>query len=222
VATCNLCGFLVVRLYPGPAGLRCLRCLSTVRHRAVGAVLSGLGFDRDVRVYELSSRGALCRHLRRTFARVTVSELFDDVAPGQFRGDVQCQDVQRLTYDAGAFDLVTSTEVFEHVPDDRRAFAEVHRVLAPGGALIFTVPLMDAGATLERARLENGSVIHMVAPEYHGDRLRGRGRVLAFRTYGPDIAERLTEAGFTARLERIDDPAHAITDGRVVVARKPA
>ena len=222
MATCNLCGFLVLRLHPGPAGRRCLRCLSTVRHRAVGSVLRGLGLGRDARVYELSSRGALCRHLRRTFARVTVSELFDDVAPGQFRDGVQCQDVQRLTYDDGAFDLVTSTEVFEHVPDDRRAFAEVHRVLTPGGALVFTVPLMDAGATLERARLENGSVVHLVTPEYHGDRLRGRGRVLAFRTYGPDIAERLTEAGFAARLERIDDPAHAIADGRVVVARKPA
>jgi SAM-dependent methyltransferase len=185
-------------------------------------VLSGLGLGRDARVYELSSRGALCRHLRRTFGRVTVSELFDDVSPGQFRDGVQCQDVQRLTYDDGAFDLVTSTEVFEHVPDDRRAFAEIHRVLARGGALVFTVPLMDAGTTIERARLENGSVVHLVEPEYHGDRLRGRGRVLAFRTYGPDIVERLTEAGFAARLEHIEDAAHAITDGRVVVARKPA
>ena len=198
-----------------------MRCLSTFRHRAVGAVLGRLGLDRGAAVYELSSRGALCRHLRRTFAQVTVSELFDDVAPGGFRGRVQCQDVQRLTYADGSFDLVTSTEVFEHVPDDRRAFAEIGRVLRPGGHLVFTVPLMDRGPTLERARLENGTVVHLVTPEYHGDRLRGRGGVLAFRTYAPDILERLEEAGFQARLERIDDPAHAIADGRVVVGRKP-
>ncbi len=199
-----------------------MRCFSTFRHRAVGRVLQRLRVGRSTHVYELSSRGALCRHLRRSFAQVTVSELFDGVPPGQLRDGVQCQDVQRLTYRDASFDLVTSTEVFEHVPDDRRAFAEVHRVLRPGGSLVFTVPLMETKATLERARLEDGAVVHLTEPEYHGDRLRGRGRVLAFRTYGLDILDRLRGAGFEARLERIHDAAHAITDGTVVVGRKPA
>jgi SAM-dependent methyltransferase len=222
VPTCNLCGFPVLRLHPGLAGRRCLRCLSTFRHRAVGVVLAALGLGADPSVYELSSRGALCRYLRRTFAQVTVSEFFDDLAPGDVRDGVQCQDVQRLTFDAAAFDLVTSTEVFEHVPDDLQAFAEIHRVLRSGGFLVFTVPLMDADATLERARLRDGAVEHLVTPEYHGDRLRGRAGVLAFRTYGLDILGRLRTAGFEARLERIEDRAHAIADGKVVVARKPA
>jgi SAM-dependent methyltransferase len=188
----------------------------------MGAVLEGVGLSRTATVFELSSRGALCRYLRRTFARVTFSELWDDVKPGEFRGGVQCQDVQHLTYGDGSFDLVTSTEVFEHVPDDRRAFAEVHRVLRPGGLLVFTVPLMDEGRTLERAEIRYGRIVHLVTPEYHGDRLRGRRGVLAFRTYGPDILERLRAAGFDARLERIEQPAHAITDGRVFVGRKAA
>jgi len=222
LATCNLCGFPVVRLHGGDAGQRCLRCFSTFRHRAVGAVLARLEISPRGHVYELSSRGALCRYLRRTFARVTVSELFDGVPPGGFRGGVQCQDVQRLTYGDATFDLVTSTEVFEHVPDDGRAFAELHRVLRRRGFVVFTVPLMDAPATLERARLTDGRVVHLCEPEYHGDRLRGRGRVLAFRTYGLDILERLRGAGFEARVERIDDPAHAIVDGKVVVGRKTA
>jgi SAM-dependent methyltransferase len=220
--TCNLCGFPVLRLHGGDAGRRCLRCLSTFRHSAVGVVLARLGLARATHVYELSSRGALCRHLRRTFARVTVSELFDGVPPGDFRGGVQCQDVQALTYADAAFDLVTSTEVFEHVPDDGRAFAEIHRVLRAGGHLVFTVPMDEAAPTLERARLERGAVVHLVEPEYHGDRLRGRGGVLAFRTYGPDIVGRLHQAGFEAWLARIDEPAHAIEGGTVVVGRKPA
>jgi SAM-dependent methyltransferase len=209
-------------LHGGDAGRRCLRCFSTFRHRAVGAVLGRLGLRRNAHVYELSSRGALCRYLRRTFARVTVSELFDGVAPGAFRGGVQCQDVQQLTYADASFDVVTSTEVFEHVPDDGRAFAEVLRVLRPGGFLVCTVPLMEAAATIERARIEDGAIVHLVEPEYHGDRLRGRGRVLAFRTYGPDILDRLRGARFEARLERVDDPAHAIDGGTVVVGRRSA
>ena len=185
-------------------------------------VLARLGVGPDARVYEMSSRGALCRYLRRTFADVTVSELFDGVPPGVWHDGVQCQDVEQLTYADGAFDVVTSTEVLEHVPDDRRAFAELHRVLRPGGALVFTVPLMDLPATIERARLDNGVIVHLRAPEYHGDRLRGRRAVLAFRTYGLDLLDRLRVAGFEARLERLTEPAHAIVDGKVVVGVKPA
>jgi SAM-dependent methyltransferase len=197
-------------------------CLSTFRHRAVGVVLRRLAIGAGAHVYELSSRGALCRHLRRTYARVTVSELFDDVPPGQFHDGVQCQDVQRLSYDDASFDVVTSTEVFEHVPDDRRAFAEIHRVLRAGGAVVFTVPLMETTATLERARLEQGRLVHLVEPEYHGDRLRGQGRVLAFRTYGLDVLDRLRAAGFEAMVERIDAPQHAIAGAKVVVGLKRA
>jgi SAM-dependent methyltransferase len=220
--TCNLCGFPVLRLHPGPAGSRCLRCASTFRHRALGAALARLGVRPDAAVYEMSSGGAFCRYLRRTFAHVTTSELFDDVPPGAFRHGVQCQDVQRLTYANASFDVVTSTEVLEHVPDDRRAFAELHRVLRPGGVLVFTVPLMESPTTLERARLEHGAVVHLREPEYHGDRLRGRRAALAFRTYGMDILDRLRDAGFEAWLERIDDPRHAIRDGKVVVGRTRA
>src|SRR4030095_4706098 len=115
-----------------------------------------------------------------------------------------------------------STEVLEHVPDDRRAFAELHRVLRPGGVFVFTVPLMEAPSTLERARLEKGAVVHLLEPEYHGDRLRGRRAVLAFRTYGMDILDRVGRAGFEASLERVDDPAHAIAGGKVIVGRKSA
>jgi SAM-dependent methyltransferase len=201
-------------------GRRCVRCLSTFLHRAAGAVVQRAGLGSDAAVYELSSRGALCRYLRRTFPRLTVSELFDDVPAGGFKNGVQCQDVQRLTYAAASFDLVTSTEVFEHVPDDAAAFREIRRVLRADGLLVFTVPLDVTAPTRERAVVRDGVLVHLVTPpEYHGDRLRGRGRVLAFRTYGLDILERLAAAGFEPSVVTVDDPAHAMHGARVVVGR---
>jgi hypothetical protein len=95
-------------------------------------------------------------------------------------------------------------------------------VLRPGGRFVFTVPLADVPDPLERARVEDGVVIHLLPPEYHGDRLRGAGRVLAFRRYGVDIVDRLRAAGLEATIARIEEPAHAITGARVVVARKAA
>jgi SAM-dependent methyltransferase len=130
--------------------------------------------------------------------------------------------VQRLSYGDGVFDLGTSTEVFEHVPDDARGFAELFRVVAPGGHLIFTVPLSGADATIERARLEDGEVVHLEEPAYHDDFIRGAGRVLVYRDYGRDITRRLERAGFTdAHIESVTDPAGFGCRASVVVARKP-
>jgi SAM-dependent methyltransferase len=218
---CPLCGpGLLLRLASTPIGVRCLRCGASAITLAMVSLLNAArpGF-RAERVYEMSSRGPLFCFLRREVAQLSFSEYFDDVLSGEMRGDVQCQDVQRLTYVDGAFDLVTSTEVFEHVPDDRRGFAEIRRVLRPGGAFIFTVPLYSARETVERAVGDGGQVRHLLSPEYHDDRIRGRGTVLVYRDYGQDIVQRLLQAGFrSARIEDRFRHAFLGEGGSVVVA----
>ncbi len=49
----------------------------------------------------------------------------------------------QLPFRDGAFDVVVSLDVFEHVQDDLAAMAEVRRVLRPGGRLIATVPALQ-------------------------------------------------------------------------------
>jgi SAM-dependent methyltransferase len=46
----------------------------------------------------------------------------------------------RLPYGAATFDLVLSRQVFEHVQDPERAFAEIARVLKPDGASLHQFP----------------------------------------------------------------------------------
>jgi SAM-dependent methyltransferase len=129
--------------------------------------------------------------------------------------------VQRLSFGDGSFDVCTNTEVFEHVPDDLQGYREIRRVLAPGGVLLFTVPLHDAERTVERARLENGVLIHLLPPEYHEDNIRGRNKVLVYRDYGRDIVERLRTAGFSdPEVVPVRDPSGMRHIPNVVVARK--
>ena len=218
--TCNLCGFPILRIQPGVFGSRCVRCLSTSIHRAVGKVLDGLRFSSDIDVYELSSRGALCRYHDRRFPNTTFSEYFDDVEPGDFRRGVQCQNVQRLTFASGSFDLVTSTEVFEHVADDTAGFQEIFRVLRTGGHFVFTVPLSGADTTVERAVIRGTAVVPLLPLNYHGDRIRGTGKVLVFRDYGLDLEEKLAAGGFSVRIVPVDDARHAIHNTRVIVCSK--
>jgi ubiquinone/menaquinone biosynthesis C-methylase UbiE len=70
-----------------------------------------------------------------------------DISPGmlsvcvdnarQIGCDVQVRvgDIEALPYPDGFFDLVVGHAVLHHIPDVRAALREVHRVLAPGGAL---------------------------------------------------------------------------------------
>lgn len=202
---CSLCGpTLLVKLASNDIAIRCARCGASAITMSLGCVLRAEAPELGMaHVHELSSRGPLFEFLRRRAGKLTFSEYFDDVTPGGYKDGVPCQDVQRLTYPDGAFDLCTSTEVFEHVPDDRSGFGEIRRVLKPGGMFIFTVPLGDAQQTVERARLVDGRIEHLLPPEYHGDRIRGHGRVLVFRDYGADIVERLLDAAFNAaRIDR--------------------
>ncbi len=217
---CNLCGFVVVKLYKGIFGTRCLFCTSTFIHRAVGVVLQEFNFDKNISAYELSSRGALFRYLKKRYKDLTFSEYYDDVKPGEFRDGVQCQDVENLTYKNESFDLVTSTEVFEHVPDDLKGYKEMYRVLKKQGYFIFTVPLTDQQVTVERACIKDGKIVYFVPPEYHGDRIRGQGKVLAFRNYGMDIKDKLESVGFKVNINMIHNYRYAITNARVIVCQK--
>jgi SAM-dependent methyltransferase len=159
--------------------------------------------------------------LRARAGALTCSEYWDEEAPAVGRPDVLRQDLERLTFPDASFDLCTSSEVLEHVADDAAAFAELYRVLAPGGHLLFTVPLSDRPSTVVRAERRGAAVVHHLPPEYHDDRIRGAGRVLVYREYGDDVVDRVRAAGFAdVRIATPPDPTGFGLPGRVIVARR--
>lgn len=195
---CPLChGPYLIRLRNTEHGIRCLSCRASPAQMSIAKVIRDHVPELSRQdTYELSSRGALHGFLAKESGTLTCSEFFDDTPPGKWLNGVQCQNVEKLTYQSASFDLCTSTDVFEHVVEDSRGFAEISRVLRSGGTMIFTVPLTSNEETLERAVYREGTLIHLEEPEYHDDHLRGASQVLCFRTYGRDIIQRLTRAGF--------------------------
>jgi len=213
---CPFCGMsLIVRLRADEIGLRCVRCGASAVHLSIGYALRRHVCDLAQRdVCELSARGPMVTYLKRHARSVSTSEYFADVEPGSILvgsigAGVRCEDVQQLTYADASFDLVTHTEVLEHVPDDARAYSELRRILRPGGLMLFTVPLTDEATTVERASLCNGRIDHLMPPAFHGDPLREGIAILVFRDYGRDIVDRLQTAGFVQvriELSRLDLP----------------
>lgn len=171
-------------------------------------------------VYELSSRGAFVRMLNQTPHHVTLSEYFPDTAIGTIIDGVQCQDVQNLSFPDEYFDVCTSLEVFEHVENDLQGFAEIFRVLKPGGFTVFTVPIDLNQKTIERTAWVDGQRQCILPPEYHSDKLRGNQRVFCYRNYGYDIINRLKQVGFK-KVEIIQSsPNNLLGYGRPVIYAK--
>lgn len=214
-----------VRLAPHEAWVRCLGCrASAVTLSLILALRRECASELQGDVYELSARGTLFDFLRSSAGGLTGSEYDPSRPSGQVVDGIRCEDVQALSFPDRSFDLVTSTEVFEHVPDDRRGFHEVLRVLKPGGKFLFTVPLSGQEHTVTRARLgEDGRICHLEAPSYHQDPSRGGCEVLVFRDYGRDIVGRLLESGFSEARILPAPGAFPWSYGReVVLARTPA
>lgn len=205
-------------------GLRCLSCRGTPTHRAIWRVLEEqLGSAlAGARILQLGGHGALDRALRRRCPRYIPTEYFPDVPLGELGpSGLVCQDVRRLTYADCSFELVVSTEVFEHVAGFERGIGEVRRVLAPGGCHVFTVPLSHAHPTTLRAREgPDGAIEHLLPPEYHGDPLRDRG-ALVFQDFGSDTVSIVTALGMPSHLERVTLDPHELAI-EVIVSRRPA
>jgi hypothetical protein len=136
-------------------------------------------------------------------------EHFPEVVGSEFLGDRvplgatdaegrRNEDLTALTFPDSSVDHILSFDVFEHVPDYRRAFGECLRVLRPGGVIFFTVPFrLDSETNLVRAVVdEAGRIEHLEPPEYHHDPLDPEG-CLAFYHYGWELLEDLRDLGFT-------------------------
>jgi SAM-dependent methyltransferase len=122
-------------------------------------------------------------------------------------GDQVRVDLTEIPFADGSFDVVLCNHVFDEIPDDRRALAEIHRVLRPGGRLITQTPV-------DRNR----------ATTYEDPSLPAARRREVFQTaddvriYGRDFPDRLAAVGFEVQV--IDyaaevDPATAERHGLV-------
>lgn len=89
-----------------------------------------------------SGSGELIDQVRRAFpVRARACDYREDLlALADLQVDVADLNRDALPYADASFDLVTCTEVIEHLDHFRLALREIHRVLRPGGVCILTTP----------------------------------------------------------------------------------
>lgn len=157
----------------------------------------GCGFGRHT--YEALTRGADVVSCDMALGELesihnTAPLLIDDA---QFDGQLLHTQVQgdgtRLPFADNSFDKVIASEVLEHVPDDEAAYAELMRILKPGGTIAVTVP-----AWLPE------KICWKISSDYHAPAAEG-GHVRIYTE--KEVRQKLRGAGFDPG---ISHHAHAL------------
>lgn len=167
----------------GRRNAQCPHCGSLERHRFLWLYLQQHTpfFRRRLRVLHTAPEECLEPRLRGLHGRGYVSvDRFSPLA------DVNA-DLTDLPFPSGSFDVVLSSHVLEHVPDDRRALSEIARVLKPSGWAVLLFPYDPRQVTQEDPAMDTPA-----------KRMAAYGHPYHYRIYGRDTAARLSHAGLAA------------------------
>ena len=206
---------------------QCTRCRSIPRNRALFHALdTHFPGWRTLRIHESSpSAGGASAQLRAACPGYVSTHFHPGAPPGAMIDGHRNENLGAQTFDDESFDLVISQDVLEHVYEADDVFREIARTLRPGGAHVFTVPLLnkhrptDVWATLG----EDGEPRFVAEPEYHGNPIDARGSPVTMH-WGYDIVDHIRSAcQLETVIESIDDLRLGIRAeyNEVLITRKP-
>lgn len=140
------------------------------------------------------------------------SQFFPDQEPGSIVSGVRCENLEALTFADESVDLHVTQDVMEHIFHPSKVFSEIARTLKPGGAHIFTVPIVNKHKPSRlRARIDdNGQISHLETPSYHGNPISDEGSLVTV-DWGFDICRHIFEScGLFTHIVHIDDLSKGI------------
>lgn len=165
---------------------------------------------RKLAIHESSpgNRGASVQ-LAKSCGDYSSSHYFPNIKVGQKEpaSGILCQNLESMTFPDNSFDIFVTQDVMEHIFDPAAAFREIARVLKPGGAHIFTVPIVNKASESERraSLSEKGKIIHHREASYHGNPIDSSGSLVTM-DWGYDIVPFIyDEAGTPTTMITIDD-----------------
>jgi SAM-dependent methyltransferase len=224
-AKCPVCGSLTLITSVGGhlrETCKCLRCKATNRQRQIAYVVCGVvarmtgtaaASLRDVARIEglvvYNTEGGRQIHDRLSgMPGYLSSEYYGPTySGGEMVGRTMHQNLMSLSFEDRSIDLVISSDVFEHIPDPYRAHKEIHRVLKPGGAHVFTVPFYQTAFEDEARTMTDirGNTVLIKEPLYHRDPIRPEG-ALVHKIFSLEMLVKLGKIGFTTRMYKIYKP----------------
>jgi len=183
---------------------------------------------RTLRIHESSpaDRG-ISRKMRLESSAYLGTQFFPQLERGKLFGQYRNENLENQTFENGAFDLVISLDVMEHVFDPAKAYQEIYRTLSKGGYYIHTFPIRkwQVDAFIRRATLNDEKKVTFLVepPEYHGNPVDESGSLVTF-DYGYEISRQISVwSGFNVKIVRFWDRTHGIIGEytEVIICRRP-
>jgi len=110
-----------------------------------------------------------------------------------------------LSFANDSFDLVISSDIFEHVRKPYAGFSEIHRVLKEGGMHIFSIPFRPTlPKTTYPVDTSGSQDVFLEPPRYHGSQATGQS--LVYTDFGADIFDELAEMGLPTIAHELQTP----------------
>jgi SAM-dependent methyltransferase len=113
------------------------------RRTVLDVVIDKLGLPASARILDAgcgSGRNMVELAHRGPVTGIELSETSVALARERGAGEVVAGSVLEMPFAEDSFDLAVSLDVIEHLDDDLGALRELRRTVAPGGALLVTVP----------------------------------------------------------------------------------
>jgi SAM-dependent methyltransferase len=205
----------------------CSNCGSIPRERALMYVIEKFYPQwRQLSVHESSpaNRGASVK-LKKYCPKYLASQYLSGFPLGETHSNGwKNEDLENQTFADESFDIVVTQDVMEHIFNPEKAFSEIARTLKPGGAHIFTVPILNKEKPSSiRAKLEaDGKINYLCEAQYHGNPISAEGSLVT-RDWGYDICDFiLKNSGLYTTIVYIDNTALGVRAEyiEVLVSRK--
>ncbi len=207
---CTVCGHegrFFAYGYPLVADILCPSCGSLERHRLLTLMdaREKLFAGKDVLHFapEACLRGYLADQRPKSYRTADL-----------FASNVDLKlNIEQIDLPDATADVILCLHVLEHV-DDRKAIAELHRILRPGGVLVAMFPIVEGW----QETFEDST---KTTPE---DRLLYFGQHDHARFFGSDARSRLAAPGFTVTEFTAEEPdvsRHGLQRGeKIFICRK--
>ncbi len=219
---CPICGarrrrFLPYGYVTQRADALCPSCLSLERHRLLWLYLqheTSLFADRPTLLH-IAPEVSFIKRLKRAYAaspnKYITADLESPLATLHF-------DVQDIPLTDESAEVVICNHIMEHIPDDRRAMREIHRIMKRGGWGVILSPI-----DYQRERTFEDDTI--TDPKLRTDIF---GQYDHRRIYGRDYAHRLRECGFEVdevdyfgSLDTETRELYALRDEVIYIVKRP-
>jgi len=154
----------------------------------------------DDTIYIAEQTTPLFRWFENKYRNVVGSEYLGEAIPkgGRIGSGIRNESLLNLSFSDEQFDHILCFDVFEHVPDYKKAFRECFRCLKPKGSLLYSVPFnLQSRSNIVRARVKcDRELEHFLPPEYHGDPMKSEG-CLCYYHFGWESFIELADEGFS-------------------------